>query len=387
MISRLPCEPLTVLLLAAVCVAISCDNSPTAVRPDAAPISATAFRPDGAADAPNAVGDFERFQSLWGNLETLAGSGLVGHDSNNWLATFEGGLAKNAELSTPHFAMGDRADNVYIVDKEAHAVRKVTPDGHIFTVAGTNEAGDDGDAPGPATKRRLNRPNGLWVKADGTFFILDTDNKKVRRVSPAGELTTVISIPDLTLGRGLWVADDEKTAFIASERLLLRWTAAAGLETYADGFVKVANLVVDDAFDPIVTDHDANRVFRVGKDRRAVPMAGNGADKGGGDGAAGIDTGLSGVRAVWPVQSGGFLLGTQSGNQIWYLDRAGVIHLFVDGGKNAHGGDGELLSTPGKKVTQIRSVTTMPNGALLIVESDQGFVRIVRPRLKNPSKI
>src|SRR5207248_323180 len=43
---------------------------------------------------------------------------------------------QTAELSHPHIAMADRAGNIYIADKEAHSIRKVLPDGRIFTVAG-----------------------------------------------------------------------------------------------------------------------------------------------------------------------------------------------------------------------------------------------------------
>ena len=81
-------------------------------------------------------------------------------------------------------------------DKDAHAIRKVTLDGVIVTVAGTNQAGDDGDTPGPGTERRLSSPNGLWVRDDGTLYILDLGNSKIRRLGTDGVLTTLVSDSD-----------------------------------------------------------------------------------------------------------------------------------------------------------------------------------------------
>src|SRR5206468_1658326 len=120
--------------------------------------------------------EFESVLDSFSVIRRIAGKGDPGFiDSNRWDPSYEGGSALDAQLSTPHFAIADPAGNVYIADKDAHAVRKVTPDGRIITVAGMNEPGDDGDGPAPGTEQHLSSPNGLWVRGDGTVFILDTD--------------------------------------------------------------------------------------------------------------------------------------------------------------------------------------------------------------------
>jgi sugar lactone lactonase YvrE len=323
--------------------------------------------------------EFRTVAASFGILDTVAGAGRTGADTNDWQPAFEGGLAVDAELSTPHNTLADDAGNLYIADKDAHAVRKVTPDGRIVTVAGTNAAGDDGDAPGPGTERRLSEPNGLWVRGDGTVYILDLGNSKVRRLSPAGELTLLFVVPNLRTGRGLWVADDESLAYVASRNLLLRWTPETGVETYASGFVQLGNLAVDAKGNVIVTDRNANRVYLVNLDREVSPIAGNGGFSGGGHGRLALETGLQEVRGVWIHETSGYFLATQAGSQIWYVDTLGTIYLFLDGAPdNAHSGDGELYNSPGKKVSQIRSVTMDRAGNLLVTEHDFGFVRIVR---------
>lgn len=314
-------------------------------------------------------------------LSTVAGRGEDRVDGvNDWLPIFEGGPATAAELSRPHIAMADAGGVVFIADKNAHAVRRVAPDGTITTAAGTGEAGDDGDLPGPGAARRLSSPNGLWVRPDGVVFVLDLGNSKVRRLSSDGELTTLVHDGEgIDTGRGLWVAGDERLAYWASGARVRRWRAGVGVDSYASGFVALGNLVVAADGALLVTDRGANRVYRVADGARTV-VAGNGEESGGGDGALATETGLAGVRGIAFMDNGGLLLATHAGSQVWYVDAAGVIHLFLDGDRDAHSGDGQFFRSPGKKIAEVRAVTVAPNGDVLVTESDYGFVRRVRRR-------
>ena len=138
----------------------------------------TAFFRALAVDLSGGDAGFTNLTESYGLLRTVVGSGgTLVSPSDNWQPAFEGGPATNAELSHPHIAMADRAGNIYIADKEAHAIRKVTPDGNIFTVAGTGVAGyGDPNNPAPATEVALHNPNGLWVREDGVFYILDRNH-------------------------------------------------------------------------------------------------------------------------------------------------------------------------------------------------------------------
>jgi hypothetical protein len=337
-----------------------------------------------AGEGTNRSGDdeFQRVLSRLGELDTLAGAGNRQDDVNEWRSGFEGGPAVDAELSSPHSALGDDDGNTYIADKDAHAIRMVRQDGTLVTVAGVNEPGDDGNQPALGRERHLNQPNGIWVKGDGTVYIVDLGNEKIRRLDPDGTLTTLFAVPDLAEGRGLWVSDQESLAYVSSGTRLRRWRAGAGLDTYADGFVELGNLWVDgeDERTVYVTDRGAHRVYRVGADRQPEPIAGDGSASRTPGNAPALEAGLNGVRGIWRHDLGGLLLATHAGCQVSYLDTQGFIHLLIDGSKDAHAGDGKPIATPGRKVSEVRSVAMSPRGDVLVAEHDAGYVRIVHHR-------
>src|SRR5205085_9141065 len=148
----------------------------------------------------------------------IAGKGQFNQDGSNfWQASYEGGPATKANLSRPHFAMADRAGNIFSADKDSHSILKVTPDGRIHTVAGTHVGGDNGDGPAAGTSLQLNFPNGEWVRSDGTVYILDTGNSKIRKLDTNGVMTTLFSVGSgIAIGRGLWVKDDESLCYFCS---------------------------------------------------------------------------------------------------------------------------------------------------------------------------
>jgi len=84
----------------------------------------------------------------------------------------------------------DSSGNLYIADRWNYRVRRVDPAGVITTVAGTGALGYGGDS-GPATSAHLADPTGVTVDAAGNLYIADTDNHRVRSVDPAGVITTV----------------------------------------------------------------------------------------------------------------------------------------------------------------------------------------------------
>ena len=110
-----------------------------------------------------------------GIITTIAGTGVAGYSG-------DGSPAHLATLRGPKGVRCDRKGNLYIVDTENHAIRRVEiATGLITTVAGGHQ-GPDGDG-GEATRAGLDRPHGCVIDNAGTLYIADTNNHRVRRVT------------------------------------------------------------------------------------------------------------------------------------------------------------------------------------------------------------
>jgi len=118
-----------------------------------------------------------------GVIHTLAGLGASGYRG-------DGGPATSAQLAWPQDVAVGADGCLYIADVGNHRIRKVALDGTIRTVAGTGVWGYGGDG-GPATRAQLARPRGVFVDADGSVFVGDTENHRIRKVTPEGTITTV----------------------------------------------------------------------------------------------------------------------------------------------------------------------------------------------------
>jgi streptogramin lyase len=153
--------------------------------PDGAPIQGTPL------NGPRSL-DFDAQGRLWlatregnqvfrldpkeGKIHHVAGSGKKGFTGN-------GGPARDATLSGPKgIAVAPNGD-VFLVDTESHSIRKIdAKTGRLELVIGTGEKGDGPD--GPALACRLARPHGIWLDPDGTLFVGDSENHRVRRLPP-----------------------------------------------------------------------------------------------------------------------------------------------------------------------------------------------------------
>src|SRR5437773_2352294 len=118
-----------------------------------------------------------------GIISTIAGNGKQGFDG-------DGGPATSASLYEPSGVAVDPAGNVYIADAGNLRIRKVHTAGIISTIAGNGKQGFSGDG-GPATSASLNKPREVAVDLAGNVYISDAGNFRIRKVNPAGVISTV----------------------------------------------------------------------------------------------------------------------------------------------------------------------------------------------------
>ena len=126
-----------------------------------------------------------RIDTATGIITTVAGCGTEGYSGDD-------GPAVHAQIASPHGSALDRHGNIYIADLKNDRIRKVDAStGTITTVAGTGEHGYSGDG-GPATEAMLASPIAVFATADGDLYIADHRNSRVRKVDSAtGIITTV----------------------------------------------------------------------------------------------------------------------------------------------------------------------------------------------------
>jgi DNA-binding beta-propeller fold protein YncE len=120
----------------------------------------------------------------------------------------------------------DREGNVVVADFLSHALRKVTKEGVVSTLAGNGEAGF---ADGQGADARFKYPHSVVVSADGEFIVSDYDNNCIRVVTPEGAVRTLV-------GNG-------QAGFADGQGAHARFRCPAGLALDAGGNVLVADRV------------------------------------------------------------------------------------------------------------------------------------------------
>lgn len=116
-------------------------------------------------------------------ISTFAGTGLVAGGADGRPGTF----------NAPYGIAIDGAKNLYVADTVNNTIRKITPAGVVSTLAGT--AGLLGSTNGTGAAARFNFPVGIGVDAAGNVFVADSKNFMIRKITPAGEVSTFAGAP------------------------------------------------------------------------------------------------------------------------------------------------------------------------------------------------
>jgi sugar lactone lactonase YvrE len=116
-------------------------------------------------------------------IATIAGTDSAGYNGDNIPAL-------TARLDHPTFLLVDGMDNILFADTDNHRVRKISPSGIITTIAGTGSSGYNGDGI-LATDAKLDSPVGIAVDATGNVYIADNYNSRIRKVNGAGIISTI----------------------------------------------------------------------------------------------------------------------------------------------------------------------------------------------------
>ncbi len=231
--------------------------------------------------------------SFYGVVTTLAGQPQMLGSAD--------GTGPAARFRQPRGIAADAAGNVYVADSGNNNIRKVTPAGMVSTFAGSpTGAGGNADGAGPAA--RFLFPTGLAIDGAGNLYVADNNNNRIRRISPAGVVTTLRSSTGaiLIVSNSLGLAVDGAGNLYASENsthLIKKITPsgdvsilAGSVEGSADGpgpaarFRNPTGVAVDPSGYVYVADTGNVLVRRIAPDGTVTTVAGRVALGGGIDG-------------------------------------------------------------------------------------------------------
>jgi sugar lactone lactonase YvrE len=268
--------------------------------------SDVAVAPDGSVYIADSHNHRIRVVAADGIITTFAGDGSPG-------GLGDGGPATAAQLHYPNGVAVGADGSVYIADKDNHRIRKVDPAGIITTVAGNGTAGYSGDD-GPATAASLNYPYDVAVGADGSIYIADWYNHCVRKVSPGGVITTVAGT-----GTPGYSGDGEPATGA-------QLNAPAGVTLGRDESLYIA-------------DEYNHRVRRVAPTGIISTVAGNGAHAYSGDGGPAAEASLNHPFSVALDADGTLYIADEYNHRIRTVAPTGIITTVVGNGSAGYSGD------------------------------------------------
>ena len=192
--------------------------------------------------------------SSGGSAESGSGSGGVTPIVRSQLTLLAGnvggrgsadGVGAAARFDSPGGIATDQAGNVYVADTNNSTIRKITPDGVVSTLAG--KAGSPGLADGTGAEARFQYPRGIVTDSVGNVYVADTDNQRIRKITPSGVVTMLLPTLMTSLSYGT---------------------------NYAAYFDRPAGLAIDRLGYIYLADGEGNKIYRLSPTGQAIIMAG-----------------------------------------------------------------------------------------------------------------
>lgn len=238
-----------------------------------------------------------------GNVSTFAGSGTTGYAD---------GQDVSASFSFPWGIAVDSSGNVFVAEQNNSRIRKISPSALVSTFVGSGFGYIDASG----TSAKVANPTGMTMASDGTIYLADTGNNRIRKITSGGSVSTL---------------------------------AGSGSAAYADGVGVAASfngprgVTVDSQGNVFVSDTQNNRIRKIGSDGSVSTFAGSGsATFLDGSATSACFNSPSGLVAD---NLGNIFVADQGNNRIRRINSAGTVSTLVgSGGASSSDGIGVASS-------------------------------------------
>ncbi|GJQ58203.1 MAG: hypothetical protein SCALA701_10040 [Candidatus Scalindua sp.] len=280
-----------------------------------------------------------------GIITTVAGNGIGGFSG-------DGGIAEDAQLSSPSDVALDSSGNYYIADNGNNRIRKVDTSGIITTVAGDGTWGYSGDE-GLAVNAQLALPSGVCIDGVGNIYIADSGNNLIRKVDTTGIISTVA-------GNGT-----------------RGYSGDGGPATDAQLDLEFPTGIAVDASGLYISDTGNNRIRKVDTSGIMTTVVGNGTYGYSGDGGLAVNAHLRYPYGVAVDNIGNIYVIDSYNYRIRKVDATGVITTVAGSGTNGYSGDGG----PGvdAQLSSSRGITVDGFGSVYIADTGNNRIRKINP--------
>ena len=295
------------------------------------------------------------------------------------------GIGAAASFYYPSGVAVDASGNVFVADTQNNTVRKITPAGVVITLAGT--AGSNGNVDGAGADARFNYPRGVAVDGAGNVFV--AEGGTIRKITPAGVVTTLAGTEDWSPGESVAV-DASGNVFACGDSSILKITPAGIVTTLAgtanspgsaDGtgadarFKDPKGVTVDGAGNVFVADSGNHTIRKITPAGVVTTLAGTANSSGSADGT-GVNAQFNNPTGVAVDGSGNAFVADSDNNTIRKITPAGVVTTLAGtaasrGRTDGTGADARFYSPAG--------VAVDGTGNVFVADSEYFTIRKITP--------
>ncbi|TGE18942.1 NHL repeat-containing protein [Hymenobacter elongatus] len=300
------------------------------------------------------------------------------------------GTGAAAAFDVPAGLAVDAQGNVYVADTNNQRIRKISPAGVVTTLAGSGPVGRDqgGYVDGPVAQAMFRQPSGVAVDAQGAVYVADFGNYRVRKISPAGIVTTVAPNTQFELPTSL-VVDAQGTLYVgdAGNYCVYKISPTGAVSIlagsadhpgFADGpgtsarFLFISGLCLDAQNNVFVADPQNHRIRKISPAGVVTTVAGSG-QPGSALGPAATAQ-FDQPTGVAVDAQGTLYVADEANNHIRQISPTGVVSRFAGTGQYGFA-DGPANTA---HFIRPRGIISTAEGTLYVTQRVGSHIRVIR---------